>query len=215
MTFSKITPYLSALALAAALGLSQEPTKHAAIGYSDTPVLPGQKWRVHDIDRPRPPMVTPGMNPGDPPSDAVVLFDGKDLSHWTATLKGQEVAPAWKVENGYMEVIPGSGELASKEKFGDCQIHVEWATPSVVQGDSQERGNSGILIMNRYEVQVLDSYGNVTYADGQAGATLRPVATPGERVTAARQVANLRHRLGSAKVRRRQTDKACVCHGFP
>jgi hypothetical protein len=69
-----------------------------------------------------------------------------------------------------MEILPGTGDLVSKEKFGDCQIHVEWATPSVIRGDSQERGNSGILIMNRYEVQVLDSYGNVTYADGQAGA---------------------------------------------
>jgi 3-keto-disaccharide hydrolase len=170
MTFRKITPYLSALALAAALACAQEAKHHAAIGYSDTPVLPGQKWRVHDIDRPRPPMVTPGANPGDPPSDAVVLFDGKNLSHWTCSLKGQDVAPAWKVENGYIEVIPGTGDLVSKEKFGDCQIHVEWATPSVVQGESQDRGNSGILIMNRYEVQVLDSYGNVTYADGQAGA---------------------------------------------
>jgi hypothetical protein len=169
MTFRKIAPYLSVVAAVAALGLAQE-TKHAAIGYTDTPVLPGQKWRVHDIDRPHPPMVTPGAKPGDPPSDAVVLFDGKDLSHWTANIKGKEVTPAWKVENGYMEVIPGSGEFVSKEKFGDCQIHVEWATPSVIKGESQNRGNSGILIMNRYEIQVLDSYGNITYADGQAGS---------------------------------------------
>jgi hypothetical protein len=164
MMFYRISPYLALVALAAALGCAQENKKHEAIGYSDTPVLPGQKWRVHDIERPHPPVVTPGEKPGDPPSDAVVLFDGKDLSQWMPQERG------WKMENGYFEVVPGTGGLVSKAKFGNCQIHVEWATPTVIKGESQSRGNSGILIMNRYEVQVLDSYGNVTYADGQAGS---------------------------------------------
>lgn len=149
------------------------------VGYDDTPVLPGQKWRVHDIQRPRPRVVTPGTEssqerPGRPPSDAVVLFDGKDLSKWVAQGKGKNrgktTEPGWKVGNGYMEVVGGSGDLVSKEKFGDCQIHVEWAAPAEIDGSSQWRGNSGVLIMNRYEIQVLDSFENPTYADGHAAS---------------------------------------------
>jgi hypothetical protein len=139
--------------------------RKSPVGYSDTPILPGQKWRVHDIGRPNPPVVTPGTAPGSPPSDAIVLFDGKDLSKWAAQSKS-----GWKVQNGYAEVVGGSGDLVSKEKFGDAQIHVEWASPAAITGDSQWRGNSGILIMQRYEIQVLDSYNNRTYADGQAAA---------------------------------------------
>jgi hypothetical protein len=137
------------------------------VGYTDTPILPGQKWRVHDINRPHPRIVTPGAEPAKPPSDAVVLFDGRDLSKWTSE-KGS--APGWKVEKGYMEVVGGSGSLVSKEKFGSAQIHLEWATPIQVTGSSQRRGNSGVIIMSRYEIQVLDSYNNLTYADGQASA---------------------------------------------
>lgn len=147
------------------------------IGFDDTPFLPDQPWRVHDYRRPHPPVVTPGTcstqdQPGRPPSDAVVLFDGTDLSHWvTYGPNSTEPKPAkWKVENGYMEVVGGTGTIFSKEKFGDCQIHVEWAAPEVIQGSSQGRGNSGVIIMGLYEIQVLDSYQNVTYADGQAGA---------------------------------------------
>lgn len=147
------------------------------IGFDDTPFLPDQPWRVHDYRRPHPPVVTPGTcstqdQPGRPPSDAVVLFDGTDLSHWvTYDPNSTEPKPAkWKVENGYMEVVGGTGTIFSKEKFGDCQIHVEWAAPEVIQGSSQGRGNSGVIIMGLYEIQVLDSYQNVTYADGQAGA---------------------------------------------
>ncbi|GAB4110891.1 MAG: DUF1080 domain-containing protein [Acidobacteriota bacterium] len=147
------------------------------IGFDDTPFLPDQPWRVHDYRRPHPPVVTPGTcstqdQPGRPPSDAVVLFDGTDLSHWvTYGPNSTEPKPAkWKVENGYMEVVGGTGTIFSKERFGDCQIHVEWAAPEVIQGSSQGRGNSGIIIMGLYEIQVLDSYQNVTYADGQAGA---------------------------------------------
>lgn len=150
------------------------PEGPPAIGYDDTPFLPDQKWRVHDIKRPHPRLVTPGPNPGDPPSDAIVLFNGKDLSAWLSTppkgKTGGPAAPAWKVENGYMEVVPGTGTLYTKEKFGDCQLHIEWAAPAEIRSSSQLRGNSGVILMNRYEIQVLDSWNNTTYADGQAGA---------------------------------------------
>jgi Domain of Unknown Function (DUF1080) len=158
---------LAILFAAAISGLAQQG--HAPIGYTDTPYLPDQKWRVHDLNRPRPHMVTPGVN-GGPPSDAIVLLDGKDLSHWTGQGRGKASEPGWKLENGYMEVVPGSGELATKEKFGDIQLHIEWATPSKIEGESQDRGNSGVIFMGKYEVQVLDSYDNITYADGQAAA---------------------------------------------
>jgi hypothetical protein len=103
-----------------------------------------------------------------------VLFDGKDLSHWVTVGRGKDrgkiLPPRWKVENGYIEVVGGSGDLISKEKFGDGQYHIEWATPAKVTGSSQLRGNSGVILMSRYEIQVLDSWNNPTYADGQAGA---------------------------------------------
>ncbi len=141
-------------------------------GYSDTPMLPGQKWRVHDIKRPHPRLVTPASTPGQPPSDAIVLFDGKDLSKWQShgPKNGNPGPAAWKVENGYTEVVHGAGDIFTKEKFGDIQLHIEWASPSEIDGTSQWRGNSGVLLMDRYEIQVLDSYNNVTYADGQAGS---------------------------------------------
>ena len=137
-------------------------TQNSDWGYTDTPMLPGLPWHVHDPNRPIPPVVTPSSQPGGAPSDAIVLFDGKDLSKWQS--------PVWKVENGYIEVVPGKGDLISKEKFGDMQLHIEWATPAVVKGNSQARGNSGVYLESRFEVQVLDSFENRTYADGQAGA---------------------------------------------
>jgi hypothetical protein len=115
-------------------------------------------------------MVTPGAEAWRPPSDAIVLFDGTSLSKWVTNWKGKLSEPKWKVESGYVEVVPGSGSLETREKFGDIQLHIEWATPSEVHGSSQARGNSGVLLMGRYEVQVLDSYDNPTYADGQAAA---------------------------------------------
>jgi hypothetical protein len=115
-------------------------------------------------------MVTPGATPGAPPSDAIVLFDGKDLSKWVGMKGGKEVPPAWKVENGYFEVVSKAGTIYTREKFGDCQLHIEWAAPAQVRNESQDRGNSGVLFMGQYEIQVLDSFNNMTYADGQAGA---------------------------------------------
>jgi hypothetical protein len=152
-----------------ALSVAAATAQDHSLGYDNTPYLPGGKWRVHDVKRPHPPVVTPG-NGSAPPSDAIVLFDGKDLSHWVTNSKGVTTSPKWKIEDGYAEVIDGAGSINTKEKFGDVQLHVEWASPAVISGKSQDRGNSGILFMGRYEIQVLDSYNNPTYADGQAAA---------------------------------------------
>ncbi len=135
-------------------------------GYDDTPLIPGSTYRVHDKRRPRPRVVTPGAENRLPPSDAVILFDGTDLSNW----QGREGDAPWKVENGTMEVVPRSGNIESRAHFGDCQLHIEWAAPAAVKGDSQGRGNSGVFLMGRYEIQVLDCYQNPTYADGTAAA---------------------------------------------
>jgi hypothetical protein len=132
----------------------------------DLPRQHKSKWLVHDSGRPMASVVTPRAAPGDAPSDAVVLFDGKDLSKW----QGANGAPAaWKVEGGHME-INATGSISTREKFGDCQLHVEWMAPAPAKGASQGRGNSGIFLMERYEVQVLDSFESKTYADGAAGS---------------------------------------------
>ncbi|MBN1557830.1 MAG: DUF1080 domain-containing protein [Lentisphaerae bacterium] len=137
-----------------------------ALGYDDTPVLPDSEYRVHDGTRPQPRVVTPGQD-GAPPSDAAVLFDGTDLSAWEACDGG---AAPWKVEDGVMEVVPRSGSIRTREALGDIQLHLEWAAPSVVEKDGQGRGNSGVFLMGRYEIQVLDGYDNPTYADGITAA---------------------------------------------
>ena len=139
-------------------------------GYKDTPMLPGGKWHVHDSDRPLPPVITPGTAstnemPGKPPSDAVVLFDGKDLSHWQS---GDGKPAPWTVENGY--AIVHGGDIQTKDTFTDYQLHVEWSAPTPPTGGSQGRGNSGVFLAGRYEIQVLDNYKNPTYADGHAAA---------------------------------------------
>lgn len=137
----------------------------AVIGYSATQK---HRWAVHDKNRPQPVVVTPGERTGQAPSDAIILFDGSDLSPWVST-KDNEPAQ-WKVENGYMEVVKKSGSIRTKQSFGDCQLHIEWATPTQTTGSGQKRGNSGVYLMGRYEVQILDSYNNTTYPDGQAAA---------------------------------------------
>lgn len=148
------------------------PQQKPVVGYDDTPMLPGGKWRVHDGNRPQPRAVTPGASslpvaPGKPPSDAIVLFDGADLSKWR-TVKGD--LAGWKVENGYVEVVPRAGNILTREEFGDCQLHIEWRTPSPPSGASQARGNSGVFFLGRYEIQVLDSFETITYPDGLAAA---------------------------------------------
>ncbi len=126
-------------------------------------------WKQHDLKRPAPPVVTPGESnlPLKAPSDAIVLFDGKDLSKWRSA-NGEEAT--WKVVDGAMVSVKGGGFVYTKEEFGDCQLHVEWASPENVKGNSQGRGNSGVYLMGMFEVQVLDSYNNSTYADGHAGS---------------------------------------------
>jgi hypothetical protein len=136
------------------------------LGYDDTPFIKGQKYRVHDSSRPQPRVVTSGDGSA-PPSDAIVLFGGSDLSDWEN--KNGEAA-GWKVENGFMEVVPGTGNIRTKEHFGDCQLHLEWAAPEVVKGEGQGRGNSGVFLMGIYEIQVLDCYQNPTYPDGTTGS---------------------------------------------
>ncbi len=157
------------------IGLSAQ-AQGKQLGYTDTPFLPGGKWRVHDGTRPQPKVVQPGTFstqevPGQPPSDAVVLFDGKDLAKWRDD-KGNP--SGWKLEDGAMVVppkgTPGGGAIYTRDEFGDCQLHVEWSAPTQIQGESQGRGNSGVFLFGRYEVQVLDSYQNPTYPDGQASA---------------------------------------------
>jgi Domain of Unknown Function (DUF1080) len=152
-------------------GGAPPPQKPSDLGFTDTPMLPGLSYRVHDPARPHPRVVTPGSVAGAAPSDAMVLFDGKDLSHWThRSEQGALTSPKWTVRDGYFEVTPRSGPLSTRESFGDIQLHLEWATPVEVTANSQGRGNSGVLLMGKYEVQVLDSYNNPSYADGQAGA---------------------------------------------
>jgi len=130
------------------------------------------RWKIHDPDRPLPAVVQPPTastqeSSGRGPSDAVILFDGKDLAHWA---HNDGSAAKWKVENGYFEVLPKSGLINTREAFGDCQLHVEFREPVPPKGESQGRGNSGVFLMGLYEIQVLDSYENKTYADGHAGA---------------------------------------------
>lgn len=180
--------FSAALVGGAALAQTKDPKRfNQPTGYRDTPVLPYQRWKVHDIDRPKPPIVTPANAPGGPPSDATILFDGKSLAGWTFRGKKDRPKSEWKLENGYMEVNPGAGDAVSVETFGDMQLHLEWSAPTEISGDSQWRANSGVLIMTQYEIQVLDSYNNPTYADGQAGSVygqyppmVNPIRKPGE-----------------------------------
>ena len=138
-------------------------------GYTDTPMLPGGEWHVHDPDRPYPEVVTPGAQPGDAPSDAIVLFDGTSL----AAFEPQETP--WPIVDGAMTATPpASGEggngLTTRDSFGDVQLHLEFRSPNPPEKSSQDRGNSGIYFMERYEIQILDGYQNPTYADGTVGA---------------------------------------------
>jgi 3-keto-disaccharide hydrolase len=152
------------------LGTAAARQQPGELGYTDTPMLPNQPWHVHDPARPHPPIITPASTPGGAPSDAIALFDGKDLSKWAQHgPKDELLPPKWPVRDGYFE-SGGGGSLYTREAFGSIQLHLEWAAPAPPKGTSQERGNSGVFPMGLYEIQVLDSYQNVTYADGQAAA---------------------------------------------
>jgi hypothetical protein len=119
--------------------------------------LSGIQWQ-------QPPIVDPGKSDAAPPSDAIVLFGGNDASAW-------KNAENWKVADG--KLLAGRGKIVTKESFGDCQLHLEWSAPTPPKGSGQGRGNSGVFLMDRYEVQILDSYENETYHDGQAGAVYK------------------------------------------
>lgn len=169
-TPKNIAPRIAAFALALAVGAAgyhcvrQGFAEEESAWNRDLPQQYNSIWKVHDDRRPKPPPVTPGAECGAPPSDAIVLFDGKDLSKWR-----DNDGKTWKVENGYMEANH-SGSLTTKDSFGDCQLHIEYMAPSPPEKSDQARGNSGSIIMSNYEVQVLDNHDNPTYSDGYIGA---------------------------------------------
>jgi hypothetical protein len=120
-----------------------------------------------EVWEPEPEVVTPGKDLSEPPSDAIVLFDGTNLNNWV----NRDDHPAqWTVSDGAVTVVKGTGDIKTKQAFGDIQLHIEWRTPAEVEGEGQGRGNSGIFLAEKYELQVLDSYDNRTYSNGQAGA---------------------------------------------
>jgi hypothetical protein len=138
-------------------------------GYTDTPLIPGSTWRVHDQARPQPKIVTPGI--GDlgttPPADAVVLFDGKNLDQWVRT-DGKPMEG--RIKDGAFDIMK-TGQLRTKQEFGDCQLHIEWRTPELKEGfDRMNQGNSGVLPMGLFELQIIESKASYIYADGNAGA---------------------------------------------
>lgn len=137
-------------------------------GYRDTPVIPGQKWRVHDADRPRPRVVDPGKHEhlARPAEAKVLLGEDGQLGAWAQG--GKEIR--WKWLGEALQVQPGTGDIFSREAFGDMHLHLEFRTPEKVASSSQGRGNSGVFLMGAFEVQILDSYQNPSYADGQCGA---------------------------------------------
>jgi hypothetical protein len=128
-----------------------------------------ERARVTELWEPVPPVVTPGESAA-APSDALVLFDGDNLDQWQAEQGGDA---AWKVENGIVTVVPGTGAIKTRQSFTDVQLHIEWRTPAEISGQGQGRGNSGVILMERYEIQVLDSFDNQTYANGQAGSVYK------------------------------------------
>lgn len=162
-----VTPRAATLAML--MATTAASFAQAPVGYDDTPMQPNGKWRVHDGKRPQPPVVAPGVTnerPVPPPADAVVLIgDRDDLAAWQMV----DRSPAtWTMKAGVLQT--GKGVLQTKQEFTDFQLHVEFATPAEVKGNSQERGNSGVFLLGKFEIQVLDSYGNLTYPDGQAAA---------------------------------------------
>ena len=183
----KSSPALPLLGLLAAFAASAPAAQDTGSAFYGDPPDESHPWAIHDRNRPQPIRISPGTpslpgQPGRPPSDAVVLFDGTEatLANWMSDAK--EGGPTrWVVRDGALECVPKSGYIRSKAQFGDCQLHVEWAAPREVKGNSQGRGNSGIFLMGLVEVQVLDNHDNPTYADGFANSvygTNPPLANP-------------------------------------
>lgn len=145
--------------MVAALAAGTAATVMAGL-YGDTPDA-RHAWAVHDMNRPAPKKIA--AEPGQPPSDAIVLFDGTSLDNWEST-KGEPTK--WRLADGALESVKGAGYIRTKEAFGDCQLHIEWAAPAKVEGQGQGRGNSGVFLMGSYEIQVLDSYETEVLPDG-------------------------------------------------
>ena len=142
----------------------------AALALPTTLAAQATEWPIHSMERPVPIVVHPGgpaLIP--PPADAVVLFDGRSLDAWRSDADSSAPAP-WRIEGGALVVMPGTGGIHTAQRFGDVQLHIEWMAPTPPEMDGQNRGNSGVFLMGKYEVQVLDSWENRTYADGQAAA---------------------------------------------
>ncbi|MDI6401348.1 DUF1080 domain-containing protein [Balneolaceae bacterium ANBcel3] len=134
-----------------------------------------------EIWDPQPPVVSPVPVSGEPPEDAIILFDGTSLDAWESV---DGSAPEWTLENGYMTVQPGTGDIKTRQNFSDVQLHIEWRAPEVIVGEGQGRGNSGVFLQERYEVQVLDNWENPTYSNGMAGSIYKqhiPLANPAKR----------------------------------
>jgi hypothetical protein len=163
---SAAPPTAPSAAQAPAAGFGRGQRGPERIQYVDTET---GRWMIHDESRTAPPIITPGETAAQAPSDAIVLFDGMaaSMANWTDT-RGN--ASKWVCRDGYIESVRGAGFIQTKQPFGSCQLHIEFATPSTVTGTSQGRGNSGIFLQGEFEVQVLDSYDNKTYPDGQCGA---------------------------------------------
>jgi len=145
-----------------------EVVTNGVAGFQDTPMQPDGLWHVHDPARPQPPVVAPGAlfsANATPPSDAIVLFDGKDLSQWVDKRTGGPVG--WSVVDGV--AVSAKGDIQTTNQFGDMQLHLEYREPLLKGREGQDRGNSGVYLMGRYEIQVLDCYTNKTYADGMTG----------------------------------------------
>jgi Domain of Unknown Function (DUF1080) len=156
----------------------------ASLAFSQSKPRESLEPTVTEIWEPKPAKITPGTNSGEAPSDAIILFNGKDLNEWTS-LDGS--AAKWDVADGGMTVKKGAGDIKTKKAFGDIQLHIEWRAPSVIVGEGQGRGNSGIFLQGLYELQVLDSYESQTYSNGQAGSIYKqaiplvnPTRKPGE-----------------------------------
>lgn len=135
---------------------------------NQNPMIPNSGWRVHDLDRPQPKIVTPGnmceLPAVTPPSDAIVLFDGHSTKEWVHALDGRPCE--WELVDSTLRVLPKTKNIKTKKVFGNCQLHLEWMAPTIITGPGQKRGNSGVFMMGEYEIQVLDDYDNPTYADG-------------------------------------------------
>lgn len=169
---SNLNLFLIFTVLSSAIAMSQNAGINTPPEVSPMPMKP----EMTEIWNPEINVVIPAKKTGDAPSDAIILFDGKNLNQWVSQ-KDTSKEAAWKIiNNEYMEIVPGSGGIQTKMKFGDCQLHIEWSAPDSVVGVGQSRGNSGVFFQNRYELQVLDSYNNRTYSNGQAGSIYKDYA---------------------------------------